>query len=116
MFTQKVLISGGYGSAGTPMDTVEVFETRTYAWRSGPRLERAFNYASAVSLGSRLLILGGTDERGEYRDEVLVYDPKVGGTLTTYPDHRMREKRSYFVALLIPEKFCSMIGDESLDL
>ena len=55
----RIWVAGGLGSDGAADDRVFVFDPRTGAWASGPRLPEGVHHAVLVSAGMDLYLIGG---------------------------------------------------------
>jgi hypothetical protein len=56
----KIYVFGGFNASGTAMNTTQIFDTATLTWSSGGNLPAAMAHGTAVVVGSKILVLGGT--------------------------------------------------------
>lgn len=56
----KIYVFGGFNAAGTAVSTTQIFDTSTLAWSTGGALPAAMAHGSAVVVGTKILVLGGT--------------------------------------------------------
>jgi non-specific serine/threonine protein kinase len=55
----RIHVVGGYAADGSTVATVEVFDTATGRWESGPGLPLAVNHAMAASVADTVYVFGG---------------------------------------------------------
>jgi len=56
----KIYVFGGFSATGTAVSTTQIFNTTTLTWSSGGALPAAMAHGTAVVVGSKILVLGGT--------------------------------------------------------
>lgn len=56
----KIYVFGGFNASGTAQSTTQIFDTATLTWSSGGALPAAMAHGTAVVVGSKILVLGGT--------------------------------------------------------
>jgi non-specific serine/threonine protein kinase len=61
----KVYVVGGYRADGGTVPTVEVFDTATGRWESGPDLPVAVNHAMAATVDNEVYVFGGFLSSGD---------------------------------------------------
>ena len=69
MFKGEIWTAGGYN--GGFLDGVEVFDSFTSTWRSGPRLTKGRYYLTMEVLDNSLVVFGGSGGGGSYSLEIL---------------------------------------------
>ena len=69
MFKEEIWAAGGYN--GGFLDGVEVFNSFTNTWRSGPRLTKGRYYLTMEVLDNSLVVFGGSGGGGSYSLEIL---------------------------------------------
>ena len=79
ILVQILVVAGGtgtYASSYAALDTAEILhQTKSgdwagSGWTFGPQLPRALSIARAAPLESRLLLMGGFDDKEDYHDSV----------------------------------------------
>ncbi|KAJ8394898.1 hypothetical protein AAFF_G00042530 [Aldrovandia affinis] len=71
-------VLGGCSETGLPLDTAEALDLASQTWTQLPPLPTARAGASAVTLGSRLLVIGGMDTQQSPLSSVEIYNPDEG--------------------------------------
>ncbi len=56
----KIYVFGGFSATGTAVSTTQIFNTTTLTWSAGGALPAAMAHGTAVAVGSKILVLGGT--------------------------------------------------------
>ncbi len=56
----KIYVFGGFNASGTAVSTTQIFDTSTLTWSTGGLLPAAMAHGTAVVVGSKILVLGGT--------------------------------------------------------
>lgn len=57
----KIYVFGGFNASGTVLNTIQIFDTSTLTWStSSATLSAAMAHGTAVTVGSKILVLGGT--------------------------------------------------------
>ncbi len=59
---RKIFVIGGRSAQGEVLQTVEVFDPSRNEWRDFPDTKRQREGATAIILGSRLYLIGGSDQ------------------------------------------------------
>ena len=71
----KVWVVGGYfgpNDKRQPIARVEVFDPKTAKWTRGPQLDRARAEPVVVTVGDRIYVVGGADEKTEHKSVVSI--------------------------------------------
>src|SRR5207344_2978694 len=74
---QTIYVFGGETTDGRPTDAIQEIDTSSGRVSLAGHLPHRLAHASAVSLGGRIYVLGGTDAKGP-TTEVLGFDPSTG--------------------------------------
>lgn len=56
----KIYVFGGFNASGTVQSSTQIFDTATLTWSTGGALPSAMAHGTAVVVGSKILVLGGT--------------------------------------------------------
>lgn len=57
-----LVVAGGWGEGGTPLNTVEVMDTDTLKWSTATSLPHTLSDASATVCGDSVYVVGGHDQ------------------------------------------------------
>ncbi|XP_019392323.1 PREDICTED: kelch domain-containing protein 8B [Crocodylus porosus] len=74
----QLLVLGGCGAAGLPLDTAELLDVRAQKWVALPPLPTPRAGATAVALGKQVLVVGGMDSRQSPLASVEAYNADEG--------------------------------------
>ena len=59
---KALVVAGGWGEGGTPLNTVEVMDTDTLKWSTATSLPQTLSDASATVCGESVYVVGGHDQ------------------------------------------------------
>lgn len=59
-YGKKIYVFGGFSAAGVAQNTVQILNTETLAWSAGPTLSAAMAQGTAVVVGSKIVVMGGS--------------------------------------------------------
>jgi N-acetylneuraminic acid mutarotase len=68
---------GGY-NGDRMVSSVEIFDPRRNSWRVGDPMNFPRGYASTVTLGDNVFVIGGLQSSEKFMDSVEVYNVKCG--------------------------------------
>lgn len=106
LFFHSFFYAGGHGLSGSPLSTVEVFDSRTFRWTQGRKLDHGFYYAAGLPThgNSKLLVVGGNSGNGDsYRRDIIEYDPESDAWIRV---GQLEQSRAYSVAIPLSRAWC----------
>lgn len=80
----QIVVAGGFVEDGDSSDVVEIYDTRSDAWRTAPKLPQALNHAALAWVNERLWLVGGYRQDGSASSRM--WSAEVDGTWRTVPD------------------------------
>jgi len=89
------------GNGGTFLDELLVYDPASDSWSSAAPMPVALTYASAVSSGNKLYVIGGEKNDGAYVNTLYIYDPNSDSWSTGAP---MNQPRAYAGAAAVGSK------------
>lgn len=85
---ERIYIAGGYAPGGATVDTVEVFDTQSGTWETGPALPVAVNHASATSVNDEIYVIGGYEGTGQGTAKGFVFRGNTWEPIADMPESR----------------------------
>ena len=70
-----ILIGKLYAIGGQGLSSVEIFDPATGQWSAGPALPSEVNHGTAITLGGKILLVGGNNSANQPINQVLELDP-----------------------------------------
>jgi subtilisin family serine protease len=89
------------GDGGTFLDELLVYDPASNSWSTAAPMPVALAYASAVSIDSKLYVIGGEQDDGTYVRSLYIYDPGSDSWSEGAP---MSQPRAYAGAAAIGDK------------
>lgn len=84
----RIVVTGGYRADGTSVSTVEILDTSTDRWESGPPLPVAVNHAMSAAVAGRVHVFGGNLSSNRPTDAAFVLDGANWRRLAPMPQPR----------------------------
>jgi N-acetylneuraminic acid mutarotase len=84
----KLYVTGGWGSSGNPVATMEIYDPGSGTWSTGASIPTALAGAGVTVLNGKMYVIGGCDSSNCGYTNVQVYDPAADSwsTAASYPE------------------------------
>ena len=102
----QLIVAGGYDWSGAMLMTSELYSIKQKQWVDGPALPRGFEHGASVSNKEHpLMLIGGQDENGNVRGDIMDYDAKTN-SFQILPGQLKTPRKVFSVVGLKTEDIC----------